>query len=173
MKLHLGCGSHYLNGWLNVDGLPGTHADKVIDFFELFEKLEAPEFTHVYWSHGPEHIYPDKLIYLMSLIYTSLVPGGRLTIATIDFEGIYKNRFLEPNNGSAWNSALYGETESHHHPYLSHKQAFTQHTLKDVFRAAGFMMIRPWFLDDYPEIKELNDYARSCELVTCFVEGVR
>jgi predicted SAM-dependent methyltransferase len=172
-KLHLGCGSHYLEDWLNVDGLPSMRCDLVIDFFELFERIERPTFIQVYWSHGPEHVYPDRLLPLLRMIRESLLVGGLLTIATIDLQGIYENRFLTSRNGSAWNSALYGETDSTHHPYLSHKQAFTQSSLEGFLIEAGFKTVRRWSLGDYPEIRKLNDYACSCELVSCFAEGMR
>jgi hypothetical protein len=74
-------------------------------------------------------------------------------------------------NGAEWNAALYGETRSTDHPYLSHKQAFTRETLAALFVAAGFHDIRPWVPEQYPEIMALNDYAVTCRLVTTHVEG--
>jgi hypothetical protein len=101
----------------------------------------------------------------------ALRPGGKLIVATIDLPGIWAHRYVSSKNGSAWNSALYGETNSTDHPFLSHKQAFDSGSLAALFKEAGFSDVKPWHLDAYPEIKTIRDYALTCALVTVFVEG--
>lgn len=171
-RLHLGCGERHLTGWVNVDGIRTPATDVVEDFFVLFRRIPQRSLLHVYWSHGPEHVAPDALPGLLVNIKNSLAPGGKLTVATIDLEGIVENRYKSSRNGSAWNAALYGEVDTHHHPYLAHRQCFSQAHLTGLLQAAGFQGARRWKLDEYPEIRALNDYAVSCELVTCFAEGV-
>jgi glycosyltransferase involved in cell wall biosynthesis len=170
-KLHLGCGTHRMQYWLNVDGLAGPAVDVVMDFVADLHRVPSRTVERIYWSHGPEHVHPDQLGAVLGQLRRILQPGGRLIVATIDFKGIYENRFVKPKNGAAWNSALYGETNSTDHPYLSHKQAFTAKTLANELESAGFANVKPWTLDQYPEIKSIRDYALTCELVTCFVEG--
>lgn len=169
-KIHLGCGQKRLKGWINVDGIQTPATDVVCDFFEFFRRQPTKSLSRIYWSHGPEHIPPDRLGELFSLMKNALM--GKLIVVTIDLEGIFKNRYRSDANGSAWNSALYGEVDSHHHPYLAHRQCFTEVSLSECFATAGFSEIKSWQPEDYTEIKNLNDYGLSCRLVSCFVEGV-
>lgn len=186
-KLHLGCGAHRLpRPWVNVDGLPSPAADFVLRFDEFLKQVPDGAFTSVYWSHGPEHVAPDLLPGVLHELRRILAPGGELLLAAPDLVGIYENRFLTQKNGSAWQAAMFGETNSTDHPYLAHRQVFTHETLTALVRGAGFRRgtravqtvleeLEPWDwrLEDYPEIFVLNDYARSCALVTTLVRGVK
>lgn len=171
-KLHLGCGTHRLAGWVNADGAKTPATDVVANAFDLLRFIPKETLSWVYTSHVIEHIHPDRLPELLTLIRRALAPGGKLTIATIDFEKIYLNRFKTSNNGSAWNSALYGETNSTDHPYAAHRQCFTYDLLSAMLVQAGFPKVRTWQPEGYAEIAQLNDYAVSCRLVTCFAEGL-
>lgn len=170
-KLHLGCGTHRMQYWLNVDGLAGPAVDVVMDFVTDLHRIPTGALDRAYWSHGPEHVAPDLLPGVMRELRRALKPGGKLIVATIDLPGIWAHRYVSSKNGSAWNSALYGETNSTDHPFLSHKQAFDSDSLAAVFKEAGFSDVKPWNIDDYPEIKTIRDYALTCAMVTVFVEA--
>jgi len=171
VKLHLGCGLKRLKGWVNVDGIRSPAVDVVAELEDLLTAIPRASLSRVYWSHGPEHVYPDRLPEILRKLRDRLQTSAPLTVATIDLEKIYRNSFLEPKNGSAWNAALYGETDSHHHPYLAHRQAFTDATLGGMLHDAGFTSVRQWQPEEYKEILMLNDYATSCRLVTTHMEG--
>lgn len=173
-KLHIGCGAKRLVGggeWVNADGLPTPAADVLLDLYQT-RGVPSGVATQIYWSHGPEHIYPDKLDIVLRELRRILRPGGVLTLAAPDIEGIWQNRFVTETNGGAWNAAIFGECDSHHHPFLGHRQIFTVETLHAALMKAGFREARQWRPEQYPEIKALNDYATSCALVTAHVEGV-
>jgi predicted SAM-dependent methyltransferase len=172
-RLHMGCGTHHLAGWINADGLPVPAAEIVMDIHTDLEQLPANTLDWVYWSHGPEHIYPDRLPQIIAQLQRCLKPDGKLTIATIDLEGIYQHRFKTQANGPAWNAALYGETCSYNHYYAAHRQCFDRHSLAMLLCSAGFRFIKNWEPDDYPEISQINDYGKSCRLVSVLVEGVK
>lgn len=173
IPIHFGCGDKRLANWLNVDGILGPAVDLVADGFDFFQKQVKPRsIPQIYWCHGPEHVPPDQLRGLLVAMKTALAPGGTLLASTIDFDLIYQNRFKTQANGPHWNSALYGETDSTHHPYLSHKQAFTTESLCMAFVAAGFSGVGPWAPEEFPEIHLLNDYSTSCRLVTCYARGI-
>ncbi len=173
-RVHLGCGDKRLSSpWINVDGILSPATDLVADAFELFRGIPAGTLEHVYTSHFVEHVYPDKLPELLQLIRGALAPSGKLTVATISLEGIFLNRFKTANNGSNWNAALYGETNSSSHPYAAHRQCFTRDILRGLVLSAGFSSERDWCLEEYPEFLGLNDYGNSCRLVTCFSEGMK
>ena len=173
VKLHLGCGEHRLDGWINVDGQPNPRADLVLDLHADLECLPDGGCGWIYAAHVIEHLYPDKLPEVLAHLCRALEPGGRLTLATTDLIGIFEHRFLEADEGNAWEAALFGEVSSTDHPMAAHRNCFTYDKLADLLAAAGFARVRPWRTEQYPEIHALDDYARSCSLVTCFAEGVR
>lgn len=167
-KLHVGCGDRRLSSWINADAV--VLADVQLDLYDL-SQIPCSVLSHIYWSHGPEHIYPDKLVEVLVNLRARLRAGGVLTTATIDLVGIWRNRFQTQANGAAWNAALYGESDSTHHPYLAHRQCFTHESLTELLLAAGFVNVKRWEPEQYPDILSLNDYATSCRLVTVHLEG--
>lgn len=171
-KLHLGCGDRRLDGWLNVDGQATAAADRVVNVYDMWS-LPRDHFTWAYASHLIEHLYPDKLPDFLRSVRSLLVPGGRLTIATTDFEGIYRHRFLDQADGDEWEAALFGEPCSFHHPMAAHRNCFTYGKLCDLLIEAGFARARPWRPEQYPEILALGDFATTARRVSCYAEGVK
>lgn len=169
-RIHLGCGDKKLSGWFNVDGRRTPFVDAVISFYDL-HKVPDIQARHIYWSHGPEHVYPDQLAWVFQQLLRILAKGGTLTVATIDLMKIVENRYLASNNGNAWNSALYGECNTNDDICLAHRQCFDVPLLKMYFKQAGFQNIRPWEPEQYPDILAIHDYATSCRLVTVHMEG--
>lgn len=170
-KLHLGCGTHRMPGWINIDGIAGPAVDVVMNFAVDTKNIPDGVIEKIYWCHGPEHVYPDQLLGILRELRRVMRASAKIMIATIDLTKIYENRYLTKRDGSNWNSALYGEVYSTDHPYLSHKQCFTEATLSKVLADAGFCAIRPWSVDQHPEIIALRDYATQASLVTCYIEG--
>lgn len=173
-NVHMGCGSHPIPGWVNVDGaaLPGV--DVVLDIHAGLGAVPSDTVAWIYSSHVIEHICPNLLPEVLAHFHRMLRPGGLLTIATIDIDGIYHNWYrTNLNGGVSWNAALYGQTNSTDHPYDAHRQCFNYARLAECFRAAGFRDPRPWTTEKYACIYNLYDFARSCADVTCFCEGVK
>ena len=190
MKLHLGCGTHYLDGWLNVDGVAAPtsapaiidgvlvtdavgHPDMLLDIHGGLWQLEAGHYEQIYWCHGPEHIYPNKLPDVLRELHAALAPGGRLTICTTDFEQIYIHRYLEQDDGGDYKSALFADTRSAAHPFDMHRNVFSFEELCELLAGAGFARVRSWKPEEYPEIAAIKDYSTTARLVSVFAEGVK
>lgn len=87
MKLNLGCGPHYAEGWWNVDVIESDehdiHPDQIIE-----PGLKLPfkdgEFERVYVGHLLEHVPWEQTPYLLAELERVIEPGGKLGIVGPD-----------------------------------------------------------------------------------------
>jgi predicted SAM-dependent methyltransferase len=91
LRLHLGCGERYLEGYVNVDFPPETQAmmdtsraDVHADITEL--SYEPGSVQEVRLHHVFEHFDRPTALRLLLDWYDWLIPGGLLVIETPDFE---------------------------------------------------------------------------------------
>lgn len=168
--LHLGCGTRRLAGWVNADADPAVRPDLVLP---AWDALPAESYAWIYASHVIEHVPPDLLPAGLAHLRRALRPGGKLTLATIDLDGIYHNAYRKGYSAHDWNAYLYGDTKSTDTPWMAHRQCFTAATLTELLLAAGFTEVRPWTLEWYPDIQALNDCAASSWHVTLYLEAVK
>lgn len=82
-KLHVGCGSHTLNGWLNTDCFPLSLSISHLDATRAFP-FSDETFDFVFSEHMIEHIsYPHGLT-MLSECFRVLKRGGRIRLSTPD-----------------------------------------------------------------------------------------
>lgn len=173
MRLHLGCGDKHLPPpWVNADANAGDGIDLIVNLYDPWQ-LQPEAYSWIYASHVVEHLPGDRLPVALRFLFQSLKPGGRLTLATIDLEGIFHNAYEKGYSPAAWNAYLYGDAKSTDSPFMAHRQCFTAPYLTELLKTAGFATVRPWKLTDYPEIAALGDCAASSWHVTLYLEGVK
>lgn len=138
MKLHLGCGTKKLEGWINIDSVPECHPDVVHDITKPLpyadqsaEELLAEDLL--------EHF--DKYVrYLVFYEWTRVLKvGGEITLQVPDFKTIllryfkfgYEN-FVDFIFGeNLWESRIY---IGH---FGNHKWGYSQKTLKEFVSVFG------------------------------------
>ena len=82
-KLHLGCGEHILEGWLNTDLVPRDRDVLVIDASKPFPfDTENGMFDYIFSEHMIEHLDYAQGYNMLSECHRVLNPGGRLRIST-------------------------------------------------------------------------------------------
>jgi SAM-dependent methyltransferase len=90
LKLHLGCGEKYLEGYVNIDYPPEEHTVMAAkaDVYQDIRTLEYDEGTveEVRSHHLFEHFNRVEALKLLIKWRMWLKPGGRLVIETPDFE---------------------------------------------------------------------------------------
>jgi predicted SAM-dependent methyltransferase len=86
-KLHLGCGSLMLPGWLNTDAFPRHPSVTFLDATSRYP-LPGDTFDFVYSEHMIEHIPFASAQVMASEAYRVLRPGGIMRVATPDLERI-------------------------------------------------------------------------------------
>lgn len=132
VKLHLGCGDYWFEGYTNIDmnvyggtdmlwdirkGLP--YQSEVVEIIECYEVLE--------------HMNKDEAYLILEDWKRVLIPEGIVKISVPDMDGLIK--IYESNKKRAI-EMIYG-LEDHPH----HKQGFTVETLRSLFEDHGFRNI--------------------------------
>jgi predicted SAM-dependent methyltransferase len=86
LRLHLGCGPHYLPGMINVDGNLRRRKDLWLD---LRNRLPFPDGSAslIYCSHMLEHLFPDDALRLLGEMRRVLSDDGvaRIAVPSLEF----------------------------------------------------------------------------------------
>ena len=99
MKLNLGCGPIYLDGYVNIDDksqFPNCKVDREANIFEL--EMEENSCDEIICSHIAMYIMggqdseeePNQMRILLQRWYSWLKPGGRLIMETSNLKKIAK-----------------------------------------------------------------------------------
>ena len=82
-KLQLGCGRHWLEGWLNADYYPRTSDILQIDVTAPLPFADGV-FDYIFSEHVIEHVSYPNGVFMLSECFRVLKPGGVVRIATPD-----------------------------------------------------------------------------------------
>ncbi len=82
-KLHLGCGLHRLDGWLNTDLSPRAPDVMRLDAARAFPFPDGA-FRRVYSEHMIHHMPFRSAETALSESFRVLVPGGKIRVSTPD-----------------------------------------------------------------------------------------
>ena len=90
MKLHLGCGSKHIDGFINIDARELESVD-VVDDVRVLDKFNKKSVSLIYASHILEHITRLEYTNVLSRWYELLEDGGVLRIAVPDIEKVFEH----------------------------------------------------------------------------------
>jgi predicted SAM-dependent methyltransferase len=156
MKLHLGCGKRFLDGFTHVDAYDGEHIDVVCDIREIEKHFAAGSVEEIYASHVLEHFGRHEVQGIVDSWARLLCPGGRLRIAVPDLEAVFAH-FAIHGDMPVVTGMLYGGQVNE---LDYHKIGFTFRTLSDALARAGLPGAERYEWRDFlPEGKD--DYSRS------------
>lgn len=80
MRLNLGCGDRYVEGWTNVDFQSPHPADERVDLRGLLP-WEDGTITHIYAGHLFEHLTPHACRALVARLLPLMHPSGGVLVA--------------------------------------------------------------------------------------------
>ena len=153
-KLHLGCGPHPLNGWLNTD-LFCRHGVVYVDVTGRFP-FPDEVFDYVYSEHTIEHLpYLGGLNMLLES-FRVLKPRGKVRFATPDFaflKGLHNSEKSDLQKAYlSWSLENWVKSGPVPHPEMfvinnfvrswGHQFIYDEATLTDAIRQAGFTGIQ-------------------------------
>jgi len=174
LKLHLGCGTVHLDGWVNIDraGAADLRLDvrKALPFGDGAARL-------IYHEHLMEHLTVDEGVRCLHDWYRLLESGGVLRIATPDLEYLVE-RYQGDWRDQAWLALpeyafirTRAEMMNTAFRWWDHKYLYDGEELERRMREAGFGRLRTCALGEsaVPELVGLETRADS----KLILEGVR
>ena len=88
-KLYIGCQHQPIDGWLNVDILPGRPSVVYMDATKTFP-FPGNSFDFIFCEHMIEHVKLEEGIFMLSECLRVLKPGGIMRIVTPDLNFLVK-----------------------------------------------------------------------------------
>jgi hypothetical protein len=155
MKLHLGCGDKYLQGFVNID-IRKTKANDVIDNIFYLSTIEDSSAEVIYASHVLEHVPRNKIKSVLKLWNKKLKKGGTLRISVPSFEKVVQAY----NLGFPMQKLLGFLVGGQKNRYDYHKMVFDFQTLKDHLENSSFANIREY---DWRKTEHfcIDDYSQA------------
>lgn len=176
LKLHLGCGTVLLPGYVNIDGYRTEHRgwtevqpDRILRVEEL--DYPAGSVEEIYTAHTLEHLGATELKRALLCWHRVLRPRGRLIIEVPDAEAIMR-RLLRQKSEEAKDLYYYLLHGTQEFEGEFHKGSFTYNRLVRLLSATGFEEFenakrkRKAFAGT-PYYKAFRGRAWRCVLLSC------
>jgi predicted SAM-dependent methyltransferase len=157
MKLHLGCGSRYIPGFIHVDAQPAPHVDIVGPVERL--PMDDASVSLIYASHILEHFGRYAYKEVLAEWFRVLRPGGVLRLAVPDFAAcaaIYYEMGLADGLSGLVGLIVGGQRNEHDY----HKMIFDEALLSSTLLETGFREVRRWEWRE-TEHSGIDDYSQA------------
>lgn len=134
IKVNLGCGPDYKDGWVNVDNDPNCRLDICEDIIDF--RLNNNSVDKILLSHVVMYLRPVELKQLLVRWHGWLKKGGELIIETSDFKKLAKIILEDSCPMTLYNFGLINIFGKGNHP--PHRWGWTQEMLSIELYKAGF-----------------------------------
>ncbi len=163
LRLHLGCGSVRLEGYVNLDKYPTKGADRVMPADRLY--YDDASVDEIYSSHMLEHLGPEELESATKEWRRVLKPGGKVTVRCPNFE-VYIREWLSGDDEyrlgwgriNVFGHSGRGEAMWHHN-------GFSSGVLRRVFENHGFRTLKSAASPTRPEYDNTIEYRPDGDLI--------
>jgi predicted SAM-dependent methyltransferase len=139
VRLHLGCGTVDLPGFINIDASPYPHVHFIRD-------VESPRLWQhdaadlIYASHVLEHVPWTRVPAVLARWRGFLKRGGVLRLSVPDFDALHD--YYAATRDLAWITPPLMGSQSD--VYDVHRAVFSRTMLEALLREAGFSQVRSW-----------------------------
>ena len=143
MKLHLGCGSKYLQGYKHIDYSNYDH----IDWNSQIDKLpfiDDESIFEIYCSHALEYFDYIQSKEVLCEWRRCLKFGGILRISVPDFDKLLEVYKLSNFNIDKIIGPLFGRWETKGKKLLHHKTVFNKKKLEEILSTCGYGNFKYW-----------------------------
>lgn len=151
-KVQYGCGSNFLEGWLNLDltieERPGYAYANLIERHPIADNSVRFGFSEDMLEHVPQ----AQSIFVLSEMYRSLAPGGVLRLSFPSLEGVLLKHYSPPTA----ENLLRGEVEAYE--FWDHIHFYSRDELRLVALHLGFRDIKfcEYGASEHPELRGLE-----------------
>ena len=160
MKLHLGCGKRYLEGYIHIDIADFEHIDHKIPVHNL-SIFEDGSISEIYASHVIEYFDRDEVLNLLAEWKRVLKDGGLLRIAVPNFQELI-NVYKMSGNLDSIIGPLYGKWEIGESNSIYHKTVYDFKSLSNTLSNVGFKNINKWdWRTVFNENLEFDDHSQA------------
>jgi predicted SAM-dependent methyltransferase len=173
-KLHLGCGSHILDGWTNTDLDPKDSRVHALDVTKRFP-ISNDSVDLIFSEHMIEHLRYEDGKRMLAECHRSLKPGGKIRITTPNLRFLidFFNPELDELQTSylAWASSTFCDRPASDHSVFvlnnfvrawGHRFIYDPSTLGNLMREVGFVHIQQHALldSDHRDLTNLENVSR-------------
>jgi len=155
MKLHLGAGAKYLQGYTHIDINKHPHIDYEKDVRDL-SFLKAGSVEEIYASHVLEHFTRTEILDVLTEWTRVLCVNGVLRLAVPDFEAVVAEYQINKNLNAVL-GLLYGGQD---YPHNFHYQAYDFDRLKGLLEKAGLVDVQKYDWRDFLP-SDYDDFSRA------------
>ena len=151
MKLHLGSGVRYLEGFLHIDIADYEHID-IKSSVDKLDKIDDGTVDEIYASHVLEYFDRNEVESVLKEWKRVLKKDGVLRIAVPNFEALIKV-YQETNEIDKILGPLYGKWDLRDGNFIYHKTVYDKNSLTELLEGMGFSDIELW---DWREVFKNN-----------------
>lgn len=161
VRVHVGCGSQPLAGWINVDrdDLPGV--DRVLD---VRRGLPFAGVELIFAEHFLEHLTLGEGLAFLAECRRVLRPDGVLRISTPNLDWVYLTHYAVGRERAEEITACLELNRAFHG--WGHRFLYNRSTLAAALGTAGFARtdFRAYGDSDLPQLRGLERHARDPDL---------
>ena len=160
MKLHLGSGSRYLEGYVHIDIADYEHID-IRTSIDKLNTIDDDIVSEIYASHVLEYFDRNEVESVLKEWMRVLKKDGILRIAVPNFEALIKV-YSEVNDLNKILGPLYGKWNIGEDKHIYHKTVYDMESLTVLLKQVGFEQVREW---DWREVfsnhKDFDDHSQA------------
>ena len=143
MKLHLGCGERFLEGYKHIDYSNYHHIDWNQSIYPL-SFIRSDSVEEIYSSHSLEYFDFNEVEKVLKEWRRCLKIGGKLRLSVPDFDKLLYVYKESNNNIEKIIGPLFGRWNVAKKDYIYHKTVFTKEKLKKILNLSNYGNIKEW-----------------------------
>ena len=143
LRLHLGCGERYLEGYKHIDYSSYTHIDHQRPIYPL-PFIKDASVDEIYCSHALEYFDYIEGLKVLKEWKRCLRKDGILRLSVPDFDQLIKVYDQKKNDIDSIIGPIFGRWEVEENKFIYHRTVYTKEKLIQTLSQAGFSEMSEW-----------------------------